>query len=496
MKLTIQQMLVLGGFASIIIVFLSMMNWRRAVHAALIVALLEGAIRKWVFPQGSELVYFFKDIILLGAYLKFFLFPDPDTRAWRLRVPGTFIFCVFVSLLIFGAFNPNIGSLLLAIYGLKIYLWYVPLAFMIPLLFKNEQHMTTLLFRYSLFAIPICLLGVAQFFAGPDSPLNTYATSEYGGVKSVATFGAGQAARARITGTFSYIGGHAVFVTVFFIISLCLFTAMSGKKQMVLLFANLPLLLANAFMTGSRGTVLFLLVIGGVVGLTSSMMNIGKNKSTFLYLIMAIVVSIAGVSIFFEKAVQAFEIRRKTADDSTAGRIWHPAWAVLEAAKEVDIMGFGIGMSHPASNGIRNALHIDQPKRVCPLYDAETGQVLAELGWFAFLMWYGFRVMMLFHCWEAFKRFPPSVYRSLALGFFCYHLVMMPAGMTLNHTANVFLCATWGFCLIPRLECIVRRRNGAVNSTPNDRLAEPSLPARRGRGVPSTQPGRGIHSVR
>lgn len=496
MKLTIQQMMVLGAFASTVIVFLAMINWRRAVHAALIVTLLEGAIRKWVFPQGSELVYFFKDIILLGAYLKFFMFPDPEVRAWRLRVPGTFIFCVCVTLTIFGAFNPNIGSLLLAIYGIKIYLWYVPLAFMMPLMFKNEQHMTALLFRYSLLAIPICLLGVAQFFAGPDSPLNTYATSDFGGVKSVATFGAGQAARARITGTFSYIGGHTVFVIIFFIISLCLFTAMSGKKQMVLLFGNMPLLLANAFMTGSRATVLYLLIIGGVVGAASSVMNIGKNKSTFLYLVMAIIVSIAGVSIFFEKAVQAFEIRRKTADDTAAIRVWHPAWAVIEAAKEVDIMGFGIGMSHPASNGIRNALHIGQPKRVCPLYDAESGQVLAELGWFAFLMWYFFRLMMLFHCWEAFKRFPPSVFRSLALGFFCYHLIMLPSGMVLNHTANVFLCATWGFCLIPRLESLVRRRNVAGDSTPSSRLAESSMPARRGRGAPSSHPGRGNHSVR
>lgn len=458
MKLTIQQMILLGSFASAIIIFLAMMNWRRAVHAALIVALLEGAIRKWALPQASELVYFFKDIILLGAYIKFFLFPDPDVRAWRLKIPGTFIFCVCISLIFFGAFNPNIGSILLSLYGLKIYLWYVPMAFMVPMLFKNEQHMTTLLFRYSLLAIPICLLGVAQFFAGPDSPINTYATSDFGGVKSVATFGAGQAARARITGTFSYIGGHTVFVIVFFIISLCLFTAMDGNKRVVLLFGNLPLLLANAFMTGSRATVLYLLVIGGIVGATTSVIKIGKNKNSFLYLIIAITVSSFAVSVFFEKAVKAFEIRRKTADDTTAMRVWHPAWAVIEAAKVVDVMGFGIGMSHPASIGIRNALHIDKPKRACPLYDAESGQVLAELGWFAFLMWYSFRIMMIWHCWDAFKRFPPSVFRSLALGFFCYQLIMLPSGMVLNHTANIFLCATWGFCLIPRLQSLVCNR--------------------------------------
>lgn len=463
MKLSISQMIVLGAFGSTIIVFLAMMNWRRAVHAALIVALLEGAIRKWIFPQGSELVYFFKDIILLGAYIKFFLFPDPEIRTWRLRMPGTFITCVCIMLTIFGAVNLNIGSFLLAVYGLKIYLYYVPLAFMMPLLFKNEQHMTTLLYRYSLFAIPIGLLGAAQFVAGVDSPLNTYATSDLGGVKDVASFGAGQGVRARITGTFSYIGGHNVFVIVFFIISICLFTAMEGKRRLVLLFGNLPLLLANAFMTGSRATVFSLLAVGAVIGMTSAVSRVGKSKGSLFYLILGFTVASAGVGIFFQKAVNAFETRRQTAGDSVKGRaILHPLAALEAASEEVDFMGFGIGTSHPASTGIRRAFKIDPMKKECPVYDNEPGQVLAELGWPTFLVWYAFRFMMMYHCWEAFRRFPPSIFRSLALGFFCYHLILYSGQMVLNHTANIFLCATWGFCLIPRLESLVRVRPGQV----------------------------------
>jgi len=464
MKLTISQMMALGAFGTVVIVFLAMTNWRRAVHAALVVALLEGAIRKWVFPQGSELVYFFKDIILLGAYLKFFMFPDPDIQAWRLRIPGTFIACVCITLAIFGAVNVNIGSFVLAVYGLKIYLWYLPLAFMMPLLFKNEQHMTNLLFRYSLCAIPICLLGTAQFFAGPDSPLNTYATSDLGGVKDVATFGAGQAVRARITGTFSYIGGHNVFVLVFFILSICLFTAMEGKRRMVLLFGNLPLLLANAFMTGSRSAVFSLVAVGALIGMTSAVSRVGKSKGSLFYLIMGFAVASAGVGIFFKKAFDAFETRRQTAGDTVQGRAYlHHIAAIGAAAKEVDLTGFGIGTSHPAALGIRRALKISPIKNECPYYDNEIGQCLAELGWPAFLMWYAFRAMMLFHCWDAFRRAPPSIFRSLALGFFCYHLLQYTNQMVLNHTGNVFLCATWGFCLIPRLENVVpRARPGQI----------------------------------
>jgi hypothetical protein len=482
-KLSVSQMILLGSFLGVGIIYLSMMNWRRAIHAALVVALLEGAIRKWVFPQGSEMVYFFKDIILLGAYLKFFMSPDADVRATRLRIPGTFIFCVCITLTLFGALNPNIGSVILAIYGLKIYLFYVPLAFMIPLLFRDEEHMMKLLFNFSLFAIPICLLGVAQFFAGPDSKINTYAMSDLAGVQTVASFGPGQEARARITGTFSYIGGHNVFVMVFFILSICLYTTMEGKKRLILLFGNLPLLLANSLMTGSRGAVFSLLIVGAIIGLTSAVSRIGKTKNSFIYLIMAFAIASGGVVIFFKKALDAFETRRKTAGDGVAVRmIWHPLASIAAASEEVDFVGFGIGTSHPAALGIRRAFKIDPIEKPAPYYDAELGQVLGELGWPAFLMWYAFRIMMLYQCWAAYRFAAPSAFRSLALGFFCYHLLLISGQMVLNHTANVFLCATWGFCLIPKLESRVRAMQPLVAGlqTSPRRFHGSATPIRRG----------------
>ena len=458
MKLTLAQMAALGAFGTTIVILLAMINWRRAVYAAMIVALFEGAIRKWIFPQGSELVYFFKDIILFGAYLKFFMFPDPEIRSWHVRGAGTMIAVVVVSLTMFGAFNPNIGSMMLALYGLKIYLWYIPLGFMVPLLFRNEAEMTTMLFRYSLFCIPICLLGAAQFVAGPGSWLNVYAATDYGGAQTVATFGAGMEAVARITGTFSYISGHAVFVQFFFILSLGLLTGIEDNRRWVLLLGNLPLLVANGLMAGSRGAVYGMLIIGALVGATSTMTKVGKNKSTLPYLLLGAVLVVFGVNVFFSKALVAFETRRTHAEDTTMGRALYPITSVTVAAKEVDFTGFGIGMSHPATMALRSAFKIDPPKKRCPVYDAETGQVLAELGWPGFIAWYSFRIMMVWHCWVAFTRSRPSMFRSIAFGFFCYQFLLLTGSFVLNHTANVFSCAAWGFCLIPNLESLVRRK--------------------------------------
>jgi hypothetical protein len=457
MKLTMAQMMIAGAIGGMMVVGFAFANWRRAVYMAMIVALFEGAIRKWILPQASELVYFLKDVILFGAYLKFYMFPDIADRGWKLQVPSALISTVFITLIAVGVLNPNIGSPILSLYGLKIYLWYVPLGFMLPLLFKNEEHMTSMLYRYSLFSIPICLLGAAQFVAGPDSWLNVYAKSAYSEMKHVATFGAGQTEIARITGTFSYISGHAVFVQFFFILSLCLFTAINDKRRWILLFGNMPLLVANGLMAGSRGAVFSILAIGTIIGMVSSVVKMGKSKNTLMYLVIGGVVVAGGIHFFFKKAYDAFETRRKTSGDTTMGRMMYPVNSVLAAAKLVDISGFGIGMSHPALIAMRGALRIPQAKKKCPLYDAETGQVLAELGWIGFLMWYAFRWMMMAHCWDAFKRAPPSLFRSLALGFFCYHLLLLTGSFVLNHTANIMACAAWGYCLIPRLQSLIRR---------------------------------------
>jgi hypothetical protein len=476
---SVPQLMMIGSIGAVIIIFLAMLNWRRAVYAALVVALFEGAIRKWIFPQASELVYFLKDIILFGAYAKFYLFPDSDVRAWKLRIPGTMIAAVCITLIAAGALNPNLGSVLMAAYGLKIYLWYIPLAFMIPLLWKNEAEMTTMLFRYSLFAIPICLIGTLQFVAPVDSWINTYADTNYIGVKDVATFGAGQAARARITGTFSYISGHAVFVMLFFTLSMTLFTSLPDKRRFVILFGTLPLLFANGLMSGSRTAVLFMLGAAAAIGIASAFTKLSKAKGTFLYFALAATVVVVGTAIFFDKALTAFETRRTHAGDSVQGRVFHFAWSVTVAAEEVDISGFGIGTAHPATWALRSALKIPQVKKTCPLYDAEAGQVLAELGWIGFLMWYGLRILIFLHCWEAYRTASPSLFKSMCLGIVLIHAFFLPSQMVFNHTANLFLCTTWGFCLIPRLQSLVPR------SLPNELTARlPAALSRRGSKVP------------
>ena len=55
-KLSIGTLLLLGTFAGIMVIAWAYSYWRAAIKTAIFVALVEGAIRKWVFPSGQELV--------------------------------------------------------------------------------------------------------------------------------------------------------------------------------------------------------------------------------------------------------------------------------------------------------------------------------------------------------------------------------------------------------------------------------------------------------
>lgn len=69
---------VIALIACVIIFYLSALRWRRSVKIVFLLLVLEGALRKWVLPQANEMIYFLKDVVILGTYFNFYLFSDSD----------------------------------------------------------------------------------------------------------------------------------------------------------------------------------------------------------------------------------------------------------------------------------------------------------------------------------------------------------------------------------------------------------------------------------
>lgn len=289
------------------IVSLSFLNWRRAVKTVLFVVVLEGVLRKWVLPQASDMIYFLKDLILLGAYLRYYLSPEPK---YPLKLTF-FNIALLMSLgwCIFQVVNPNLGSLIVGIFGLKAYLFYVPLMWMLPSLFDSEEELYKFLRAYLLLLIPVSILAIAQFYSPASSPINVYG----GGVEANAVVDGNP----RVTGTFPYIAGYSTYLSICWTILIPLMSLPHKKIWSFLTLVEILLIVGTSFMTGARGLLLFeiLFTLGYfcLLWLTKPSKAFNATKQFVVPILLISTV----VPLFFDKAIQAFSKRATTASDSS-----------------------------------------------------------------------------------------------------------------------------------------------------------------------------------
>ena len=149
--------LIVGLLVALGFTYYATWDWRRAIKIVLVLVVFEGAIRKWILPQASELVFFLKDFFLLGAYIKFYILQNPQRRFYVFR-PTCLNMLILLMLLwsVFQIFNPSLGSPIIGILGLKNYFFYIPLMWMVPHLFESENELYLFLRKYLLLVIPIC----------------------------------------------------------------------------------------------------------------------------------------------------------------------------------------------------------------------------------------------------------------------------------------------------------------------------------------------------
>jgi hypothetical protein len=108
-------LLILGGG---LLVLCGLLRWRHAVFGALLLVVFEGAIRKWALPQASQMVYFAKDFLLLGAYIRYFLIDSRRQSAEFSEGLNTLLVCA-VAWTFLESFNFETGSLLAGLFGWK-----------------------------------------------------------------------------------------------------------------------------------------------------------------------------------------------------------------------------------------------------------------------------------------------------------------------------------------------------------------------------------------
>ncbi len=337
---------------------------RRVVQLVLaiyLLAIVEGALRKWVLPQYSQYIYFIRDPILLWAYVLATLH-----ALWPRRNP---FFATAIGMAGFGVVLPVIQAalgefsetrLLLAVYGWRSYFLYLPLAFLVGAQFHRADVLRLL--RWTLWlAAPVGLLVMAQFASPPGAAINVgIATDEAYQFRSVGL----TADRVRPQGPFASGAGQQVFVASAFALLVAAFlagprTGMPGKP--ILLLGGAGVLTCIA-LSGSRGTVLqcalsglFALAVGvfGRGGALKSRAMLWPLAIGGGALLLYPIVFPEGFETFVWRWIEADKSDSRAFSGGIFGRALYGLVDFTRLIQTVPALGYGLGYGGNASITLR-----------------------------------------------------------------------------------------------------------------------------------------------
>jgi hypothetical protein len=438
------------SFVAILVVFaiivsLYSQSWRTIIKLSLVIVVLEGALRKWVLPQASDMIYFLKDLVILIAYCKYYLSSEPK-YPFRLNL----FTITLLTFLVWGSvqvFTPSLGSPIIGLFGLRGYLFYLPMMWMLPSLFQSQEEIYKFLRGYLLIVIPIALLAIVQFYSPMNSPINVYA-----GDMAV---NADVDGNARVTGTFPYIVGYSIFLSVCFTVLFPLLSLTQPKIWRWLTLLELLLVSGTSFMTGARGLLIFEgLFVFGYFGLSWWTQPARISAQIKPFILPATIILLI-VPKFFAQAIDKFSKRATGSSDSTTfmerafGFLNEPELA-MKAKGAID--SYGIGAAHQAVPALRKFFHV-YGGEVPPFTEGDIARVIVEVGLPGFILWYVIRITLIFTLFKVFLKLKTPFLRNLALAIFLLQAINFNAQLAANNTYGIYFWFLSGFIfLLPELE--------------------------------------------
>lgn len=364
--------------------------WKWLVGLFFLLILFDGALRKWVLPSQSLVLFVLKDIVLWGAYLMYalkrdpFALPRPLQKTWIPVLLGGYVFVVLLQ-----AFNLRQPALIVSALGLKYHLAFLPLVVLVPAVISDasEQKFTRLLWGYSIFVcLPILALGIYQFFQPPSAWINQY----IGETEHIAAV----AGNPRITSTFSYIGSFTPYLefSTFLGTSALLAGFRWNRTEIKILGAGLTAAIAIVLpMTGSRSVVAVPVIALAVLFLVM------RERGNWIRLITVVVLSVFIVGSFGSGwALQGWSALGERVDrvgtEEAEGRFVNVLTNPIAGVEEAGLFGYGVGTN--AKPATRLTSQSDWEGR----YSGDRGglRVVMELGILGWMVLMALKLALLY----------------------------------------------------------------------------------------------------
>jgi len=220
-------------------------NIRRLIWLYFWLLLVEGALRKWIVPQLSAPLLIIRDPVLLLAYVLAWRAGIFPRNGWVVSLAIIGFLSLVISVFPLWVYPPTL-MLFISGFGFRANFLHLPLIFLIPAVMRGED-VKKIGWWVLVLLVPMSLLMVAQFEAGPESILNRTASGE----GEMITAGSG---KVRTSGTFSFIIGVVAYYS-----AATGFLIWAAQKRGVyknwLLMAAASALVVGIAVSGSRSTV-------------------------------------------------------------------------------------------------------------------------------------------------------------------------------------------------------------------------------------------------
>jgi hypothetical protein len=398
--------------------------------------LVEGIVRKWVFPGQHQYWYFLRDPLLLGFY--FFAVQQVAHRhkGWFVLWLAAAVFISVISLVVF-MFNDMSPSLW--ILGVRNYFLYIPFAFIVAGTFDREdvERFTMLV---AVLAVPIALVCVLQYFSPRGGWINVGA-----GGQTPPAFAGGLL---RTTGLLASDAQHITYVI--FTLSLLAAVLISAKlkaRHTLVLIVGVISTITMMIVSGSRGAWFQAAGIGVVAASSFFLTRSGvvtKLRGIMISSTVALMIA-ALFSTVFGEALKAYEVRNaqaRTFSGDTTERI--RGLFLPKSMFEASLAGAGIGMGTISASA---ALTGQSRFLRFTLAEGDIDRNFLELGlisgWIfvalrysfaAWLLWIGFRaarkgdaMALMLSCFSALAIFQAPITMHTVYA----HLAWFAAGLTI-----------------------------------------------------------------
>lgn len=295
--------------------------------------ILEGVMRKWVFPAQSDLIFVIRDPVVVLIYLLAL-----RAQVFPLR-PAVMLLGVMALLSVVFAITTN-TPVQVVLFGLHADFLHLPFVFIVAATMNRDDVIK--IGKWTLIlSVPILLLMMRQFSAAPDDPINASAGGYVGGQLR------GALGKIRPPGPFSFITGPVAF---YGLVAAFVFHgwAEPGKYPRLLVLAATAATVAAVPVSISRSLLLSVLIViaFGVVAAIRDIRRIPRFIGP-----LVVVASVAALAADSEY-VQVFQVRWDEAASAgnagtyqnVIGRMTSMFTEPFSMAMEVPIFGSGIGL--------------------------------------------------------------------------------------------------------------------------------------------------------